>query len=257
MQGVNPHPGPLPEYRARGLVGSVRGRLPWSASRLQLAATMGLLYRVGRGVFRFGQMVAVRAVVENRAALEREGGFVLAVTHLSHVECAIISLHLRREIRWVTRTEFYANRLAAWALRRLDAIPVNRFGVPVSTIREAARRVRGGEVVGIFPEGGVTRGAECAVRGGAIKRGCCSIAIHARRPIVPCVVLGTDKLNGVVPWLPLKRSRVWVAYGEAIEPPAKSTRATRAALAGEVSEAFVRLYRELCERYALADGVVA
>jgi 1-acyl-sn-glycerol-3-phosphate acyltransferase len=218
---------------------------------------MGLLYRVGREVFRFGHWVAVRAAVENRAVLDREGGFVLAVTHLSHVECAITSLHLRRQIHWVARKEFYRRRIAAWALRRAGAISVDRFSVPVSTIRLAVRTVRDGAVVGIFPEGGVTRGAECAVRGGAIKRGCCSIAIHAGRPIVPCVLLGTDKLNGVVPWLPLKRSRIWVAYGEPIDPPARSTRATRAAMADEVSGAFQRLYRGLRERHALADGVVA
>lgn len=217
---------------------------------------MGWLYRAGRGVFRFGHMVAVRNHVANRAALDRAGGFVLAVTHLSHVECAIISLHLRRPIHWVTRREFYTSRLAAWALRRLEAIPVNRFGVPVSTIRQSVRLVREGGVVGIFPEGGVVRGEESALRGGPIKRGCCSIAIHAGAPIVPCVVLGTDKLNGVVPWLPLKRSRVWMAYGDPIAPPARSTRATRAAMAEEVRQAFVRLYAELCEKHQLCNGVV-
>jgi 1-acyl-sn-glycerol-3-phosphate acyltransferase len=222
---------------------------------------MGLLYRVGRGVFRFGHTVAVRARVENRAALDRAAaaggrGFVLAVTHLSHVECAITALHVRRPIRWITRREFYANRIMAWALRRLEAIPVDRFGVPVSTIRQSVRIVRAGGVVGIFPEGGVVRGEESALRGGPIKRGCCSIAIHAGAPIVPCVVLGTDKLNGVVPWLPLKRSLVWMAYGEPIAPPVRSTRPTRAAMAEEVRQAFLRLFRELCEKHRLDDGAV-
>jgi 1-acyl-sn-glycerol-3-phosphate acyltransferase len=69
-------------------------------------------------------------------------------------------------------------------------------------------------------------------------------------------MLGTDKLNAVGPWLPFKRAHIWVAYGEPIHPPAgaRSNRATRAAMAAEVSAAYVRLYAELLRRYGLSDA---
>jgi hypothetical protein len=46
------------------------------------------------------------------------------------------------------------------------------------------------------------------------------------------------------------------SYGDPIAPPARSTRATRAAMAEEVRQAFVRLYAELCEKHQLCNGVV-
>ena len=203
---------------------------------------MGLLYRmcrrVGRGIF----FCTLRTSVENRRAAEREGGFVLAVTHLSNLEPLCSSALNGRQIDWVARKEFFRRRPIAWFLRAINAIRVDRQG----------------RVVGIFPEGGVRRGKEAAIRGAGIKRGCCSIAIRAGVPVVPCVMLGTDKLNAVKPWLPFRRGRLWVMYGDPIYPPAgsKSTRQTREQLADEIRAAFSDLYARMRERFQICDSTV-
>ena len=99
--------------------------------------------------------------------------------------------------------------------------------------------------------------AQCpaaAIRGGAIKRGVCSIAIRTGVPIVPCVMLGTHALNRVKPWLPFKHATIWVAYGEAIFPEATtSTRAARHALADRIVQAYQALYAELRQTYNITD----
>jgi 1-acyl-sn-glycerol-3-phosphate acyltransferase len=219
---------------------------------------MGLLYRIcrrlGRGIF----FCTLRTAVENRHATQREGGFVLAVTHLSHLEPLCSSALNGRQIDWIARKEFYCLRPVAWLLGALNTIRVDRQGRPVSTIRTAIGRARQGRVVGIFPEGGVRRGSDAVIRGARIKKGCCSIAIRAGVPIVPCVMLGTDKLNAVKPWLPFRRGRLWVAYGDPIYPPAgaKSTRATRESLATEIRCAFGELYAQLRERHQICDSTV-
>src|SRR5262249_10648684 len=116
---------------------------------------------------------------------------------------------------------------------------------------------RGGEVVGICPEGGRKLGPEAAVRGGLIKKGVCSVAIRSGVPVVPCVMLGTSDLNQIGPWLPAKRARLWVAYGQPLEPPpGKSTRAKREALRTQLSDAYVRLYQELRSHYCVDDATV-
>ena len=219
---------------------------------------MGLLYRmcrrVGRGIF----FCTLRTAVENRHAAERDGGFVLAVTHLSHLEPLCSSTLNGRQIDWIARKEFYRLRPISWFLRAVNAIRVDRQGRPVSTIRTAVGRARQGRVVGIFPEGGVRRGPDAVIRGAPIKKGCCSIAIRAGVPIVPCVMLGTDKLNAVKPWLPFRRGRLWVAYGDPIYPPAgaRSTRQTREELAAEIRTAFGQLYARLRERHGICDSTV-
>jgi 1-acyl-sn-glycerol-3-phosphate acyltransferase len=184
------------------------------------------------------------------------GGYVLALTHLGNLDPFCSCVLVRRPIRWMTRREYFRVPFG-WLLRRLGAFAVNRQGVPVSAIRRAISIARDGGVVGICPEGGRTTGRSAAFRGGRIKRGVCSVAIRSGVPVVPCVMLGTPQLNRVGPWLPAKRARLWVAYGEPLSPPAgKSTRATRNALRDELSAAYVRLYQELRNRFDLEDAAV-
>ena len=186
---------------------------------------------------------------------ERPGGYVLAVTHVSHLEPAVLMSIVRRKIDWMARIEFYKYRLGAWVLYALDCFPVRRFGVPVSAIRTAIVRGRAGGVVGIFPEGGVAQGKDSACRAGAIKQGACLVAMRAGIPIVPCVVLGTHVLTGFYPWVPFGRTKLWIAFGEPIEPPrgARTHKEGRAVMARQLSEAFCGLYRELLTRYQLSD----
>jgi len=149
---------------------------------------------------------------------QRRGPYVLAATHLSHLEPFIIGLAVRRKIDFIARAEFYRYRLIATALWLLDAIKVDRQGVPISTIRTALDRLRRGRVVGIFPEGGVSRGMASACVGGPIKYGACLLACRARVPIIPVVVVGAHELLQVKPWLPFKHASAWVAFGEPIAP---------------------------------------
>ncbi len=219
---------------------------------------MDLLYRISRLAGRFAFLCTMRAHVINAREAERKGGYVLAVTHLSHLEPMCASVLCQRRIDWMTRKEFFKYPPIAAYLRACNAFLVNRQGIPVSSIRTAIQRARQGRAVGICPEGGVTQGPAATIRGGRIKRGCCSVALRSGVPIIPCVMLGTDKLNRVGPWLPFKRAEIWVAYGPPIYPPAglKSTRASRDALAATLVAAFGQLYAELRERYGISDSTV-
>jgi 1-acyl-sn-glycerol-3-phosphate acyltransferase len=219
---------------------------------------MDLLYRISRAAGRFTFFCTMRTHVLDAQRAEREGGYVLALTHLSHLEPMCASILSQRHIHWMTRKEFFKYRLVGAYLRACNAFRVDRQGIPVSAVREAIARARHGHAVGICPEGGVTQGARAAFSGGAIKKGCCTVALRAGVPIIPCVMLGTDKLNRVGPWLPFKRAEIWVAYGEPIYPPAgaKSTRASREVLSKMVVSSFMQLYAELRQQYGICDSTV-
>jgi 1-acyl-sn-glycerol-3-phosphate acyltransferase len=162
-----------------------------------------------------------------------------------------------RHIDWMSRIEFYGRWWSWLFLNNIGAFPVNRQGVAVSAIRTAIRRAAAGRVVGIFPEGGVTSGANSVCRGGNIKRGVCLVSYRANVPIIPCVVLGTHKLNAVRPWLPFRNARVWIAFGEPIWPDtALPPRPARQQLAQRFESACVNLCRELIETHKLADSAV-
>ena len=159
----------------------------------------------------------------------------------------------------MSRVEFYRRPPAARVLDLLGAFPVNRSGVAASAVRTAVAVAGGGGVVGIFPEGGVRTGRDAAVRGGRVKRGVCLVAQRSGRLVVPVVVLGTDRLLRPGAYLPLRRSQVWVAFGDPIAPPppaadGPSRRANRARTADEIEVACRGLHRRLLDAYGLDDG---
>lgn len=215
-------------------------------------------YRAVRAAFGVPRFACIREHVLGAERARRAGPFILACSHLSHLEPAFVSSVVPHHVRWMSRVEFYR---PAWAAALLDwggAFPVDRFGNAAPAVRTAIRLLGGGGVVGMFPEGGVALGPESVLRGAPIRQGVCTIAIQARVPVIPVVVLGTHTLNRVVPWLPTKSARVWMAFGEPIEPPARNRprRALRQSMAPRVVDGFVRTYQWLLSESGVHDEQV-
>jgi len=215
-------------------------------------------YKAGRLACRFIKIQCIRELVLHRERTDREGGFLLACTHLSHLEPFVAGMLVQRPVHWMARIEFYRRWWAAIALRLGGAVQVDRYGFSLPAVRRAIQLASAGKVVGIFPEGGVAQGTRSVLRGGPIKQGVCTIAIRARVPVVPVVMLGTDRLNRVGPWLPARRGQVWVAFGKDIAPPdrALGNRAARSEMSVRLGAEFQRLGRELMETARLSDSDV-
>jgi 1-acyl-sn-glycerol-3-phosphate acyltransferase len=225
-------------------------------SEHRVSRWMIAMYSVSTIIPRFIWLFTIRAKIIRPEAAARSGGYIIALTHLSHLDPFLLSTFMRRQVDWLARREFFHYRPVAWYLRSICSIPVNRFGVPVRAIRKAIARAQSGRVIGICPEGGVTVGKYSACRGGSIKRGVCSIALRANVPILPCVMLGTHELNAVRPWLPFKRARISFAFGKPILPVGPSSKASRNRLAAQLQEEFVRLYAEMREQFGIDDRSV-
>lgn len=189
--------------------------------------------------------------------VQQPGGYILACSHVSHLDPFCLSAILPRKVGWMARIEFYRQRWSAWMLQQVGAFPVNRQGVPVSAIRTALQKLGQGEVVGVFAEGEIKEGDDSVLRGGPIKRGVCLLAQHSEKPVLPCVILGTEKLNTLDPWLPAWRGRLWVACGEPIAPvKGVNRKAARAQMAAQIEASLQQLYLQLCEEFGLEDSVL-
>lgn len=210
-------------------------------------------YKAGRLACQFVKVQCIREVVLNAERAARPGGCVLACTHLSHLEPFVVGCVVRRTVRWMSRIEFYRRRWAAMMLNGGGAFPVDRYGFSVPAVREAIRLVREGQMVGIFPEGGVANGSASVLRGGPIKQGACTVSIRTGAPILPVVVLGTEKLNQIGPWLPFRRGRVFVAFGREVPPPGlrKGNRSDRADMARRLTHEFQSTLEQLLEHSGL------
>lgn len=210
-------------------------------------------YRAGRVVTRSILFCTMRVRKRHGDVPERAGGYVLALSHQGHLDPFIAGSLQERPIVWMTRKEFFKYGWSRWIIRKFNGFRVDRQGVPVSSIRYAVEQASRGEVIGICPEGGVACGADACFRGGRIRRGACSVAIRAGVPIVPCLLLGSSRLNRIGPWLPAKWGRLWIAYGQPIAPPpgVRSTRRTREELARRLETAYVELYDEMTRTMAV------
>jgi 1-acyl-sn-glycerol-3-phosphate acyltransferase len=200
--------------------------------------------------------LSFRTGVINTEALDTPGGYQIACTHLSHLEPFLIAIYSRRPLDWLTRIEFYKFGWATWFLKRFGAIPVRRQGCSASAVRTAIDRINQGRVVAIAPEGGVATGKQSVCRGGAIKLGACLIAIRTGKPIIPCVILGSHKLNAVGPYLPFRRGRVYLAFGKPLYPPSEisSPKQAREQMGAQLLAEFVKLYQQLLEDFQILDS---
>ncbi len=251
---VNPLPTPPRVRRPRRV-----DALPHRPLR---SAALGVSYRFLYAVARFIRVQTLHIHTINPEAVRRTGGYILTPTHLSHLEPILLAALNPRKVDWMARVEFYRIWAIRWLLDFTDCFPVNRFGVPVSSIRAAVARARAGRIVGIFPEGGVAQGPDFVCRGGRMKEGACLVSRLSGVPIVPCVVLGTHRLNTPAPWVPFRffpprRTHLWVAYGRPIEPrlDEPNVRRARKLQADELRAEYRRLYHQLLEQYGFDDTV--
>src|SRR5437016_4831046 len=97
-----------------------------------------------------------------------------------------------------------------------DCTSFGRLSAGWPTISRASARSR---VVGIFPEGGIRDGPRSVLEGAPPKPGTAALAQMAGAPILPCAIVGSDRLYNPRMWLPLRRVRVWIAFGEPIFAP--------------------------------------
>ena len=193
-----------------------------------------------------------RVYVLRRGNPNRAGGFLLASNHISHFDPFIISSVVRRKIDWMAMAEFFPLPLLGFFLRAVDAFPAERNRADRKTIRTAIERLKHGRIVGLFPEGGIRDGARSLLEGAALRPGTSTLAHIAGVPILPCVIIGSDRLYSKKRWLPLRRTPIWIAFGNPIPHfPDLEKSAARAYIEHELPSAFKLLYAELRETFSL------
>lgn len=185
-----------------------------------------------------------RVLHAERAA--RPGAYLLAANHISPYDAALIVATTPRVIYWLSIAEIFRNPFAGWFLRNFGAEPLDRGKVDTRTVRAIVRRLRAGFVVGLFPEGRVVRVEDSVLEGGTIHDGVCKLAQFAGVPVLPCVVVGSEKFARWTAWLPGAGTRWAVAFGEPIPPRSEPDRVTGSTeMMKEIARSMRALHTEL------------
>jgi 1-acyl-sn-glycerol-3-phosphate acyltransferase len=207
-----------------------------------------LFYRTvrtfGSAVFR----VASAPVILHAERAARDGAYLLAANHTCAYDAPLLIAANPRTVYWLSIVELFRHPLSRWFLTAVGALPLDRSKADTVTVRRLTRLLAAGEVVGIFPEGGVRHDENSVLHSGSIESGICRLAQLAGVPVLPCVVLGAEKFRRWTNWLPGARTRWAVAFGEPIRPRVEPDRMTaRAAMAEEIARALRALHLEAAE----------
>ncbi len=115
----------------------------------------------------------------------KKGGFLIICNHLSYLDPVILSLAAKRPVKFIAFSGFMKNPVVRWVYERFNVIPVSSTR-PKDAIVKAVQSVSAGDVVCIFPEGGISRAGYLM----GLKEGYRVIAEKSGVPIVPAGIEG-------------------------------------------------------------------
>jgi 1-acyl-sn-glycerol-3-phosphate acyltransferase len=179
-------------------------------------------YEVLRVILAAVFFVAAKLRVEGLENVPREGPVILAVNHIKSADIPCFSLRIPRVTHYMAKIELFGVPLLGGFMRLMGSFPVRRGERDRESLKIAERLLREGEVVVVFPEG---HRSSTGVLGPG-HPGAALLALHTGAPIVPCAIMGTQKIfKGLRygPWAPA----VTVRYGKPFTLARGGPRVTR------------------------------
>jgi len=197
--------------------------------------------------------ITCRVHVVEIAQVPRKGPLIMASNHISHFDPAIISGFFPRRIDWLAMEELFRSGFGRRAFTWLNCIPVDRTGSDRNALRNALQRLREGRVIGIFPEGGIRAGNWSILNGATMKKGLAALSVHSGAPVVPCVLIGSDRLYNKGNWL--RRTTLLLLLGEPVYPPNENAvhPDAKERFDTELSRSFVTIREEAVRRFGLSS----
>src|SRR4029077_15833891 len=126
---------------------------------------------------------------EGTELVDRHQRYILVANHHSYFDIPCVFVAIPQPIRFMAKVSLFKIPIFGWALGRSGFIPIDRKNrrTAVKSFDLAAERIRKGNTIVIFPEGGRSRARE--VR--PFQRGAFLLAIKAQMPMMPIAVDGT------------------------------------------------------------------
>jgi 1-acyl-sn-glycerol-3-phosphate acyltransferase len=123
------------------------------------------------------------------------GPGVVATNHVGYLDFVFAGFGVRerggRRLRFVAKREVFDHPVGGPLMRSMGHIRVDRGGDTATAMQEVSEALRGGDLVGMFPEGTISRSfVPLPGRPGAAK-----MAIDAGAPLIPGAVWGSQRIS--------------------------------------------------------------
>lgn len=141
------------------------------------------------------------------------GAYVLAANHTSFIDPIVLGASVRRRVVFLMTEVVWRSRAMGWFFRWNRTIPLSTRSGNRDALRTARSVLQQGRVIGIFPEGGLSRdGLPLLGSPGAV-----SLVLNENLPIVPVGIRGAGEAFPPGARWPRPR-RITVSFGEPILP---------------------------------------
>lgn len=173
----------------------------------------------------------------------KEGPVLLAPNHFSQMDHFFIGLYLRRQVRFMAKSQLFGPPVLTYIYSHGGVFPVRRGHKDEEAFKTVSTLLDQGEMVLIYAEGGRSRTGEL----GEVKPGIGRIALESGVPVVPVAIHGSESVRR---WKRFRFPRVTVRFGEPLSFPVEEAPSRERQL-----EAATELFAPVREMYgALAGG---
>jgi 1-acyl-sn-glycerol-3-phosphate acyltransferase len=146
--------------------------------------------------------------IRGKENVPREGALIVVSNHMNNADPPVLEYAVPRDIRWLTKAEWFKTPVIGWMLRLAGMIPVRRFEADLHALREAQKLLDRGACLGMFPEGHRShgKGLQQGEPGSAL------IALRSGAPLQPVAIWGTEHVK--LPRDIIGRTTVHVHFGK-------------------------------------------
>ena len=156
--------------------------------------------RKGKVIHRYARLWGKVALLANRVKvrvegiehLKGEGPYIIMSNHQGSYDIFALLSHLPFQFKWLAKKELFSVPFFGWVMVAAGYISIDREGTrkTVEAMNEAARKIREGMSLLIFPEG--SRSPDGSIQ--PFKKGGFTLAIKSKVPIIPISISGSREV---------------------------------------------------------------
>ena len=142
-----------------------------------------------RGLF---ALQGLRCTINGAENVPPVGGAVMAINHTGYLDFVFAGMAARpagRLVRFMAKEQVFRHPVSGPLMRGMRHIPVDR-DAGAASYRAAVQALKGGEIVGVFPEATISRSFELK----EFKNGAVRMAAAAGVPLLPTVIWGSQRI---------------------------------------------------------------
>ena len=206
---------------------------------------VGWTYPLVRALVTLPTLLLYRTRAIGVKNVPKSGALILAPNHFSQMDHFFTGLYLRRQIRFMAKSQMFGPPVLTYVYSHGGVFPVRRGHQDEEAFKTAFTILEREEMLLMYAEGGRSRTGEL----GEVKPGIGRIALESGAPVVPVAIHGSASVRR---WKRLRFPKVTVQFGEPLHFPTEEEPSRERQL--EVAERIFAPVREMYAGLATRNG---